>query len=111
MALGIYGVMTYQTARRTREIGIRVAVGAARGQVLRLVLGEGWRLVAAGLVLGVPLALGAGCHDVAALRRGPVVGARARPGRGRARRRGIGRYVRPAWRATRVNPMTALRDT
>src|SRR5256885_3277819 len=52
-ALGIYGVLAYSVARRTREIGIRMAVGAGRRHVLAMVIAEGGRLVAIGTVLGV----------------------------------------------------------
>jgi ABC-type antimicrobial peptide transport system permease subunit len=56
-AVGLYGTMSYSLARRTSEIGIRMAVGAARSDVVRMVLRETFQLVLAGFAIGVPLAL------------------------------------------------------
>jgi len=56
-ASGIYGVVAYRTELRTHEIGIRMALGASRGDVLRLIVTQGLRLVTAGLALGIVLAL------------------------------------------------------
>ena len=58
--VGLYGIMSYTVAGRTREIGVRIALGAARRDVLELVLREGMRPVAIGLAIGIPISLASG---------------------------------------------------
>ncbi|MGB9403434.1 MAG: ABC transporter permease [Candidatus Acidiferrales bacterium] len=108
--IGIYGVVAYSVAQRTREIGIRLALGAQNRDVLRLVLGQGARLVFAGVALGVVAAL-ALARVMASLLYGVTVTdpltficvAMAVIAAGLA-----ACYV-PARRAMRVDPMVALR--
>ena len=108
--MGIYGVISYQVQQRTREIGVRMAMGAARSTVLRMVLVRGVRLAAYGLGLGVAGALasgavlssvlwGVGAFDPLTLTTtgGVLAGVAV-----------LGSLV-PALRATRVSPVRALR--
>ncbi len=110
-ALGVYGVMAYRTTRRTREIGIRVALGAPRSQVVSMILREGARVALIGVAAGIPLALAAtrllstmlfavGPWDVATF---VVVTAVLALTVGAA-------TLIPALRATRVDPSAALRN-
>jgi predicted permease len=109
-AIGIYGVMAFLVARRTREIGIRMAMGASAGDVVWLVMREVLLLAAAGVLIGMPIALavtrliesqlyGIASHDPAI-----VIAATL----GLIAVAALSGYL-PARRATRVDPMTALR--
>ncbi|MBS0661399.1 MAG: ABC transporter permease [Verrucomicrobia bacterium] len=109
-ALGIYGIVSHGVAQRTREVGIRMALGAQALEVVRLVLAQGFRLVALGLGLGLLLAAGAG----QALRNtllsvGPldpvVFGGMAVL----LALVALGATLLPARRATRIDPVEALR--
>jgi len=109
-AIGLYGVLSYVVSQRTQEMGIRIALGAGRRDVLELVMGQALRVTAWGVVLGVAGALAAG-RAIASLLYGvtphdPLVlsivivmlGAVA----------AVASYL-PARRATQVDPMVALR--
>ena len=109
--VGLYGLVAYAATRRTREIGIRMAIGATAPTVLRMVLGQGVALALTGLVLGLAGSIGAGALLSAAFPTGddqrdflslvlvaPVVLIVTV----------LATYI-PARRASRVNPMEALR--
>jgi len=110
-AIGLYGVMAYTVTQRTREMGIRMAIGASPASVLALIAGQGLRLVCAGLVIGlavaVPLAssldrllFGVAPHDVTTFGAAAAVLVCA----------GAAACYLPARRAMRVEPVIALRD-
>jgi hypothetical protein len=109
-ALGTYGVISYSVSQRTQEIGIRMALGASRQDVLRMVVGGGLRLAIAGVLIGVALALAAG-RFISAL----LFGVRATDPLtfSAVAAALLATAVLAAWiparRATRVDPMVALR--
>jgi predicted permease len=109
-ALGLYGTMAGATARRTREIGLRLALGAERGQVLRGIVGEGTRLALAGVAVG--LCLSALAMPLAAswlFGVSPLDGTTyAAMAAGLLLVAGVASYV-PARRAAAVDPLVALR--
>ena len=109
--IGIYGLKAYDVSRRTREIGIRMALGATRGDVERLVMREGLRTTLAGLAIGLLLAAGLGRLLASLLYRvspfDPIVIAIAAVTLSTAAM--LACYL-PARRATRIVPLEALRS-
>jgi len=109
-AIGLYRVIAYSVTRRTREIGVRIALGAARGSVVRMVMRQGLTVAVAGLVVGAGLAyiaataLAGALYGVSAF--DPLAwGLAATSLLGAAV---LANFV-PARRASRVDPLTALR--
>ena len=109
--IGLYGVVAYAVSRRTREIGIRMAIGARPGDVLRMVLGQGLGFTAAGIAIGIALAFpaskfletfgpGASTHDPAILLSVAAILTSVM----------IAACWIPARRASRVDPTRALRQ-
>ena len=109
-AIGLYGVMTYAIIRRTGEIGLRVALGAQRKNVINMVLFDALRLVAAGVVVGLPLALlttrylGTQLHGV-----GPTDPVSMATAIAVLALSAVAAVLVPALRASRVSPILALR--
>ena len=108
--VGVYGVKAYAVARRTREIGIRMALGAEGGTILWMILREGAFMLVSGLTIGLLLAFGTGkivsgllyqvgALDPVAFTVAPAILAAAAL---------LACYL-PARRATKISPMTALR--
>ena len=109
-AVGLYGIQSYAVTRRTAEIGVRMALGASRSGVLRMIFGEALRLISIGIAIAVPVAFAGGklvtgmlfgvsAKDPAAVivSSSILLGVAAVAG------------FLPAHRASRVDPMTALR--
>jgi predicted permease len=109
-AIGLYGLLAYTVARRTREIGIRMALGATRGDVMRMIVRGALAVVVAGLVVGAPVALwstrlAAAAIENASGSRVPLEAA----GAAMIAVAALAAWM-PARRATRVEPVIALRS-
>jgi len=109
---GTYGVMAYAVDRRVHEIGVRMALGAQRAEVLRLILRQGVILTAVGEAVGLILALGV-THamtgmivGVSAIDPASLCGAVVVLGTAACLAISV-----PAWRATRIDPLAALRES
>ncbi len=110
-AIGLYGIIAYSVARRRKEIGVRIALGATHTRIIRMVLGEVGRLVVTGVAIGALLSLavtrlvakflyGVEQNDPATLALSFLTLAAV----------ALGAALMPAWRAARLDPMVALRD-
>jgi ABC-type antimicrobial peptide transport system permease subunit len=109
-AIGLYGVLSFAVARRTREIGIRMAIGAQRRRILVEFLKESAWIVAGGIAFGIPLALG--CGKLAASLLYGLTSQDARTALLATAVLAAVAFVAaliPAWRAARLEPMAALR--
>jgi ABC-type antimicrobial peptide transport system permease subunit len=109
-ALGLYGVMAFVVARRTREIGLRMALGASQRTVIWMVMREALSMLAAGLAAGIPAAFllsqylstqlfGVKPHDIATAAAALVILAASAAGAG----------LLPSRRASTIDPIQALR--
>jgi predicted permease len=109
--VGIYSTVSYSVSQRSHEFGVRVALGARLGDVLRLVIGEGVKTVAVGVASGVVLTVAAG-RLIAALLYGIAPGDPVVLGLVSASLLLVAALAAlvPAWRAGRVDPVTALRS-
>jgi putative ABC transport system permease protein len=106
----LYGVLAFSVAQRTQEIGVRLALGAAKEQVLRMVVGEGLRVVTAGVTIGLVLA-GLATRVLAPFLFGvsPLDASTFAAGVGMLALVGVLASWLPARRAAIADPMAALR--
>ena len=108
--VGVYGMLSFSVSRRVRELGVRIALGAGRGRVLRLVLGQSALLVLGGIVAGTALSAA-----LSRLLQVLLFGVRAGDATTLAATAGaialcaMAASVPPALRASRVDPVVALR--
>jgi putative ABC transport system permease protein len=109
-AVGVYGVMSYSVARRSHELGVRLALGGTRRDVFRMVVLRGMRLVALGVLVGLPSAYG--LTRVLASQLTGITRSDPPTYLGMAllvTALGLLGCAVPAWRATRVDPIVTLR--
>jgi putative ABC transport system permease protein len=110
-AIGTYGVMAYSVTRRTREIGVRIALGARPADVLRMVLGQGGRLVAVAIVIGLAGAIAGGRLLASQLFEVSATDPRTlAAGAATLSAFALLACYLPARRAMRVEPLVALRE-
>ena len=113
--VGVYGVIAFAVSRRTKEMGIRLALGATRGRIVQAVMGSGARPVAAGLAVGLPLALAGAAALSRAFRNTPApVAAWDGIAYGSVAllltvAAGIA-MLKPAWKASGCDPAVTLKD-
>jgi ABC-type antimicrobial peptide transport system permease subunit len=109
-AIGLYGVMAFQVSARTREIGVRMALGARRSQVVRMVIGQALLVVAVGVGVGIPFAL-VGARSLRALLYGITPFDPAPLASGAAVLVIVGALAAliPSRNAARVDPLVAMR--
>jgi predicted permease len=109
-SIGLYGVTSYNVGRRINEIGVRMALGANRGQIVTMILREAFTLIVVGLVMGVPMALAAGWLLGSQLygvsQRDPIVLSIAVATLAAC---AFFATILPAYRASSVSPLKALR--
>jgi len=107
--VGLYGVVSYSVSQRTREIGVRMALGAERTTVYRLVLKDAGRVIAIGMILGLALSLaaGSGIRSLLFGVRSWDVPTRAAVSAGLALATFLASFI-PAHRAASLNPLDAL---
>jgi predicted permease len=110
VATGLYGTLAYRLQRRRGEIGVRMALGALRGDVVRMILGESLRIAAFGLAVGLPLSLGVSyllrsqLYQLSSFDSLSIAAALAI-----TLLVSVGASLLPARQASRVNPMEAMR--